>query len=68
MLHTKFHGNLLKGSGEEEFVGFFNIYGHNGHLGHVTSIMLCNFNFLLPTSLHPKFGSYVPLVFEKSQF
>ena len=40
MLHTKFHGNWFKGSGEEELCRFFfNIYGHNGHLGHVTSIM-----------------------------
>ena len=40
----------------------FLIYGHGGHLGHVTSIMSLNFNFLVPTSLHIKFGSNGPLV------
>ena len=35
----------------------FNIYGHGGHLGHVTSIMSLNFYFLVPKSLHTKFGS-----------
>ena len=27
------------------------------HLGHVTSIMLINFHFLVPESFHTKFGS-----------
>ena len=35
MLHTKFRGNRATGSGED-FEGFFTIYGHGGHLGHVT--------------------------------
>ena len=39
MLPTKFHGNRSTGSGEEIFEGFFTIYWHGGHLGHVTSIM-----------------------------
>ena len=39
MLHTKFHGNRPAGSGEEDFERVFTIYGHGGHLGHVTSIM-----------------------------
>ena len=43
MLHTKFHGNLPAGSGEEDFFKVFTIYGHGGHLGHVTSITLTNF-------------------------
>ena len=59
MLHTKFHGNLEK----KNFEGFFNIYGHNDHIRHVTSIMSCNFNFLVATSLHPKFGSKWPTGF-----
>ena len=34
MLHTKFQGNWLSGSGEEDFFFvFFTIYGHGGHLG-----------------------------------
>ena len=57
MLHTKFRGNWSSGSGEEDFLRGFNIYGHSGHLGHVTSIMSLNFNFLVPKSLHTKFGS-----------
>ena len=29
------------------FEGFFTIYGHGGHLVHVTSILLTNFHFLV---------------------
>ena len=37
------------GSGEEEdFYRVFTIYGHGGHLGHVTSIMSSDFHFLVP--------------------
>ena len=57
MLHTKFRGNLPASSGEEDFLRVFTIYGHGGHLGHVTSIMLVNFHFLVPKSFHTKFGS-----------
>ena len=39
MLHTKFRENQPVGSGEEDFLWVFTIYGHGGHLGHVTSIM-----------------------------
>ena len=56
MLHTKFRGNRPAGSGED-FLRVFTIYGRGGHLGHVTSIMLINFNFLVPESFHTKFGS-----------
>ena len=37
--------------------GFFTIYGHGGHLGHVTSIMSSDFHFVLSESVHTKFGS-----------
>ena len=57
MLHTKFRGNRLAGSGEEDFLRVFTIYGHGGHLGHVTRIMLTNFHFLVPESFHTKFSS-----------
>ena len=40
MLHTMFRENRAAGSGEEDFLRDFTIYGHGGHLGHVTSIML----------------------------
>ena len=43
MLHTKFRGNRPIGSGEEDFLRVFTIYGCGDHLGIVTSIMLINF-------------------------
>ena len=57
MLHTKFHGNQPASSGEEDFLRVFTIYGHGGHLGHVTSIISSDFYFLVPESFHTKFGS-----------
>ena len=57
MLHTKFHENRPAGSTEEDFRRVFTIYGCGGHLGHVTSIMLINFQFLVPESFHTQFGS-----------
>ena len=39
------------------FKGFLTIYGHGGHLGHVTSIMSSYFHFLVLESFHTKFGS-----------
>ena len=44
MLHTKFRGNRPAGSGEDDFLRVFTIYGRGGHLGHhMTSIMLTKF-------------------------
>ena len=57
MLNTKFFGNRPAGSTEEDFQRIFTIYGHVGHLGHVTSVMLSDFHFLVPESFHTKFGS-----------
>ena len=57
MLHTKFRGNRPAGSREEDFYRVFTIYGHGGHLGHVTSIMSSDFQFLVLESFHTKFGS-----------
>ena len=57
MLHTKLRVNQLACSGEEDFKGVFTIYGHGGHIGHVTSIMSSDFYFLVPESFHKKFGS-----------
>ena len=57
MLHTKFRGNWPAGSGEEDFLRVFTIYGHGGHLGHVTSIMSSDFHFLVLEGFHTKFGS-----------
>ena len=52
MLHTKFRVNRPAGSGEEDFLRVFTIYGRGGHLGHVTSIMSSDFHFLVPESFH----------------
>ena len=59
MLHTTFNENRPAGSGED-FIRLFTIYGHGGHLGHVTRIMLINFHFLIPESFHTKFSSEWP--------
>ena len=56
MLHTKFRGNRPTGSGKG-FLKGFTIYGHGGHLGHVTSIVSSDFHFLVSASFHAKFGS-----------
>ena len=62
MLHTKFRENRPTCS-EEDFLRVFTIYGHGGHLGHVTRIMLINFHFLVPESFHTKFSSEWPSSF-----
>ena len=54
MLHTKFRGNPPAGSGEEDFLRVFTIYGFGGHLGQVTSIMSSDFRFLVPESFYKK--------------
>ena len=42
---------------------YFTIYGHGGHLDHVTRIMLTNFHFLVPESFHTKFSAEWPSSF-----
>ena len=54
MLHTKFRGNRPAGSGEEDFFKVFTIYGHGGHLGHVTWTIYTNFRSSFPRRLHIK--------------
>ena len=49
MLHTKFQGHL-------PFDKVFTIYGHGGHLGHVTRTFWSNFRSPIPWRLHRKFG------------
>ena len=56
MLQAKFQDHRTSGSGEEDF-HVFTIYGHGGHLGHVTSNISSDFHFLVPESFHTKFGS-----------
>ena len=50
---------------EKIFEGF-SIYGHGGHFGHVTRIMLTNFHFLLPERFHTKFSSEWPSTFSEN--
>ena len=56
MLHTKFRENRPAGSGEEDFLRVFTIYGHGGHLGHVTQMPRTKYRFPYPRRLHIKFG------------
>ena len=44
MLHAKFQNHRPSGSGEEDFLRFFAIYSHGGHLGHVTLTIYINFH------------------------
>ena len=48
MLHTKFCENRPAGSGEEDFLRVFTIYGGGGHLGHVTQMLQTKFRPHLP--------------------
>ena len=52
MLHTKLHGNRPACSGEEDFFKVFTIYGHGGHLDHVTRTIYTNFGSSIPRRLH----------------
>ena len=55
MLHTKFHGNLPTGSGEDYFSRGFIKYGHCSHLGQVTKLLRIKFQCNYPLRLHLKF-------------
>ena len=56
MLHAKFQDHRTSGSGEEDFFKVFTIYGHGGHLGHVTWTININFRCPFPRRLNIKFG------------
>ena len=53
---------------EKKILKGFTIYGHGGHLGHVTNIILVIFYFHVPKSLHKKIAKNGPVVSEKSMF
>ena len=55
MLYTKFKGHRLVGFGKD-FWRVFTIYGHGGHLGHMTRIIWTNFHSPIPLRLHINFG------------
>ena len=67
MLHTKFQGHWSIGSGEEDFFKVFTIYGHGGHLGHVTQLICIYFHSYSPSSFHMNFGSKLPNCFYEKQ-
>ena len=51
MLHAKFQEFWRRRS-----LKVFTIYGHGGHLGHVTCAIYINFLSHFPTRIHMKFG------------
>ena len=53
MLHTKFRENRPAGSGEEDFLMVFTIYGHCGHVTQMPRTKYCS---PYPRRLHIKFG------------
>ena len=55
MLHAKFEDHRTCGSGED-FFKVFTMYGHGGHLGHVTLTIYINFCSPFPRRLLIKFG------------
>ena len=68
MLHTKFHRNLTTGSWKQDFLRINTIYGQGSHLGHVTSIMLINFHFLVPKNYIQNLVENGLVVSDKSKF
>ena len=54
MLHAKFQDHRT--SVLEKIFKGFTIYGHGGHLGHVTWTIYINFRSPFPRRLHIKFG------------
>ena len=48
MLDTKFQGSKFFGSGEEDFLRVFAIYGHSGLFDQQIKTIRTNFHFLNP--------------------
>ena len=67
MLHTKFQGHRSIASGEVDFLRFFTIYVHGGHVGHVTQLICINFHPHSPLSFQMSFGSKLPNCFCEKQ-
>ena len=65
MLHSKAQGHWPFGSGEEDFLRVFTIYGRGGHLGQVTHMPQTYFRSPDPWRLHMKFGFDWPSGFEE---
>ena len=56
MMYAKFQDHRTSGSGEEDFLKVFIIYGRGGHHGHVTWTIYTHFGSPIPRRLHIKFG------------
>ena len=63
MLHTKFQGHGSIGSGEEDFVRFFTIYGHGTHVSHMTQLISVNFHFFFSLKLSDEFWFQIAQLF-----
>ena len=66
MLHTKFQGHQSIAS-VEVILKVFTIYGHGGHVGHVTQLICIKFHSHSPLSLHMSFGYKSPNCFCEKQ-
>ena len=64
MMHAKFQDHRTSGS-KEEFLKVFTIYGHGGHLGHVTQTIYINFHSHFPKRLNIKYGLNWPSGFRE---
>ena len=67
MLHTKFQGHRSIGSGEEDFLSFFTIYGHGDHVGHETQLICIKFHFLFSLKLSYEFWFQIVQLFCEKQ-
>ena len=56
MLHAKFHDHRTIRSVVEDCFKVFTIYGHDGHLGHVTWTIYINFLSPFPRRFHMTCG------------
>ena len=57
MLHISFMEISPPVPERKIYEGCFTLYGRDGHLGHVASIMSSNFHFLVPESFH--YGNFL---------
>ena len=60
MIYAKIQPQGILGSGEEDFLNVFTIYGHGGHLGQWTITILAIFHFPAPGRLQMKFEQHWP--------
>ena len=67
MLPIKFQGHQTIGSGEKRSFKVFTIYGHGGHVGHVTQLICMNFHSHAPSSFHMNFSFKSPNCFSEKQ-